>query len=389
MDYSSFFKNFASLKESDLPYYLKLYEFLKEKILNKELTKLPSERELSKILNVSRLTITKVYEKLKNDGLIYSKKGSGYFINFDSLYFVQSRKERAYLLINSLIDTLLKENFNFTDIKNLFNSILSFKELNSEEINVAFIDCNPESFFIINKQLKELFKINLFFYPVINFHKEKIEDFLNKLKNNFDFIITTKKHFKEILSLCKNEHCSNLNIIKVSIEPDSETIFYLSKITKNSKKLILTYSTRFSEIIKDYLIKFDLEINSEYSILDNFFSDYKNFDSIKKLDDKDLENFIQKKFNNLNNFDFIIMPQNFDIVSYYKFLKHNKINVAEYGENTLNIFNSFIKNFSNKIIYFNYKIDNGSLILIEDKINEINKNKLKDYIKEGVLNEKN
>lgn len=63
--------------------YIDIYTSLKNKIGNQDyLThdKLPTEAQLEKEYRVSRITIKKALKKLKEDGLIYSKRGSGSYV---------------------------------------------------------------------------------------------------------------------------------------------------------------------------------------------------------------------------------------------------------------------------------------------------------------------
>jgi len=59
-----------------------IYQHLKNLVLNEleENAKLPSENELCSMFNLTRATARQGIGKLKNEGLIYSKKGSGYFV---------------------------------------------------------------------------------------------------------------------------------------------------------------------------------------------------------------------------------------------------------------------------------------------------------------------
>lgn len=66
------------------PVYLQLRDYIKELILNGmflENEKLPSTRELSSMLMVSRNTINCAYELLQDEGLIYIIKGKGAFVS--------------------------------------------------------------------------------------------------------------------------------------------------------------------------------------------------------------------------------------------------------------------------------------------------------------------
>ncbi|MEA3554437.1 MAG: GntR family transcriptional regulator, partial [Campylobacterota bacterium] len=58
------------------------YNYLKD-LINNDLSqndKLPSENKLCDKFNITRATVRQAITKLKNEGLIYSKKGSGNFI---------------------------------------------------------------------------------------------------------------------------------------------------------------------------------------------------------------------------------------------------------------------------------------------------------------------
>ncbi|MCI0767015.1 PLP-dependent aminotransferase family protein [Bacillus sp. TL12] len=67
----------------DRPVYIQLKDHLKKMIMKGQLLehqKLPSTRELSKLLSVSRTTILTTYAELEQEGLIYAIKGKGNFV---------------------------------------------------------------------------------------------------------------------------------------------------------------------------------------------------------------------------------------------------------------------------------------------------------------------
>lgn len=66
------------------PYYLQLYDYIKDKIVSNEVTgneKLPSIRGLATEIKVSVTTINLAYQQLMVEGYIYSKPKSGYYIS--------------------------------------------------------------------------------------------------------------------------------------------------------------------------------------------------------------------------------------------------------------------------------------------------------------------
>ncbi|MGA3599570.1 PLP-dependent aminotransferase family protein [Lysinibacillus agricola] len=67
----------------DRPVYVQLKDYLKEMIMKGHLLehqKLPSTRELSKLLSVSRNTVLNAYADLEQEGIIYAVKGKGNFV---------------------------------------------------------------------------------------------------------------------------------------------------------------------------------------------------------------------------------------------------------------------------------------------------------------------
>ena len=67
---------------SKRPYYLQLYDYIKNAILSGEIStgeKLPSLRSLSKSLGLSMTTVELAYSQLTVEGYIYSRPQSGYY----------------------------------------------------------------------------------------------------------------------------------------------------------------------------------------------------------------------------------------------------------------------------------------------------------------------
>jgi len=64
--------------------YLQIADYVCEKVLLKEWlaeTKIPSVRELAVLLEVNPNTVARTYEFLKQQDIIYDKRGIGYFIS--------------------------------------------------------------------------------------------------------------------------------------------------------------------------------------------------------------------------------------------------------------------------------------------------------------------
>ncbi|WP_342535176.1 PLP-dependent aminotransferase family protein [Lysinibacillus sp. FSL K6-1151] len=75
------FSDFKLMDER--PVYVQLKDYVQDMIVKGHLLehqKLPSTRELSKLLSISRNTVLNAYAELELDGIIYAKKGIGHFV---------------------------------------------------------------------------------------------------------------------------------------------------------------------------------------------------------------------------------------------------------------------------------------------------------------------
>lgn len=130
-------------ENSSKPYYLQLYEYIKQAILSEEIQeqeKLPSLRRLSKTLNLSITTIELAYSQLQVEGYIYSKPQSGYYVGKIShspntaAVSQPPHAPQAPLLQESSLDMALKkqdsffydpECFDFNKWKKCINKVLT------------------------------------------------------------------------------------------------------------------------------------------------------------------------------------------------------------------------------------------------------------------------
>lgn len=88
---------------------------------------MPSVRDLSKTLLINQSTVQKAYNKLKEDGILLTKKGLGTFVSLDDKK-IDIKKER---LEKNLYDIFLKCRFYGID----FEKIKKIYERSKEEFN--------------------------------------------------------------------------------------------------------------------------------------------------------------------------------------------------------------------------------------------------------------
>ena len=68
--------------------------------------RIPSIRELSVILKVNTNTIQRVYQEMERDGLISSKRGTGYFFTEDTSMTEKTRRSLALDSLRRFVDEM-------------------------------------------------------------------------------------------------------------------------------------------------------------------------------------------------------------------------------------------------------------------------------------------
>ena len=82
------------------PIYLQIYDTICDQVLSGALGpdgRIPSVREYGAQLGVNPNTIMRTYEKLTTDGIIYNKRGLGFFISQDAREKVLEYKKTEFV----------------------------------------------------------------------------------------------------------------------------------------------------------------------------------------------------------------------------------------------------------------------------------------------------
>jgi DNA-binding transcriptional regulator YhcF (GntR family) len=85
---------------TEKPIYLQIVDAISDRILSGELQggdRIPSVREYGADIGVNPNTMMRSYEKLTADGVIYNKRGIGYFVSDDARETVLSAQRKEFL----------------------------------------------------------------------------------------------------------------------------------------------------------------------------------------------------------------------------------------------------------------------------------------------------
>ena len=317
-------------KESSSPIYKQIIEQIALHIKNgyiKPGERLPSERELAVQTGISRGTIKKAYEELERNKIIEVVQGSGSFVSKQQDIVEEGRKERAIKLIDELLTELENMKFSYREISIFIDLRIAERENGMKNVRIAAVDCNPEALTIYKKQLAYISRVEIYTFllsDIISFKRS--EDILE----NFDIILTTSTHYKELCELIPQ---LNDKIMQAVVSPNRQTIIDLAT-PEDAQLCVLCVSKMFRDIIKEHLRGFNINMEN----ICYFYED--------EIDDLDEA---------LQYSNILIVPPGF---------------FAEKGSQYIEVLKAF-KERGGKVINFEYQIERGSMIYIEERISNL------------------
>ncbi|MBR5385581.1 MAG: GntR family transcriptional regulator [Bacteroidales bacterium] len=86
--------------DNDRPIYLQIYDSICERILSGNLMpegRIPSVREYGADIGVNPNTMMRTYEKLTDEGIIYNKRGIGYFVAPDAKEIILESQRKFFI----------------------------------------------------------------------------------------------------------------------------------------------------------------------------------------------------------------------------------------------------------------------------------------------------
>ena len=317
------------------PIYKQLIDEILAKIRSGELRpgeKLPTERSLAQQLYVSRGTIKKAYKELADNNIIEIIQGSGTYVYAEKKLYDGGMRKQATNMINSLLDRLEFWDFPIEEIETLFHMCITHRTRANRPVRCAMIDCNSESLGIFKRQMSYLPDITL---SAILVDSVIMDDTPDALLADYDLIFTTETHYGQVTECLK---ISPENLFSVSEALSQQCIISISTLPQNSSIGIVTSSNNFANLICEELERF-CPLPSPLCI---------HFD----VDVDSILQFIQK-------YDTIIISPNSAILE------------PGFSDSRLQSFYDR----GGRLIPFDYMIDRGSLIHIEELVSRILRDK--------------
>jgi len=312
-------------KKNGVPLYIQVKKQIMDEIKKGSLkvgTKMPTERDLSERLKVSRNTISTAYNDLEQDGALKSYQGKGTFVVEEAISWEsQSIKNKIIKFVDLGLEEALEIGMKPEEFLDIVNQRVNEKKQIMDKIIAVYVECNVEQAKMFSSQLSKNSNMNVTNLTISEL--EKMDKETKEKIESAEFIITTFNHINEVTNLTIG---LNKEILGVAITPNLEPIVKIARYGINTKFAFICISQEFMFKIRGALEKAGLsEVDITYS---------------NTTDNNELLDIMQKS-------DVMIVSP-----GRYKDVKN--------------------ANFSNKeIIEFLYSLDDGSVKALRSKIIEI------------------
>lgn len=224
--------------------------------------RMPTERELSETLKVSRNTVSTAYNELEQEGVLKSYQGRGTFVAEDAnTWKAENIKEKIIKFVDLGFEEALETGMDEDEFINIVvNRVKEKKELMSR-IKAVYIECNIEQSRMFSGQLSKAINMNVL--PLTINDLKIMDKETKKIIDDSQVIIGTFNHVNEINKLIKNQ---NKEVLGVAINPDLETIVKIARYPVDTRFGFICMSNEFIFKVNGALDEAGLgNINIEYS----------------------------------------------------------------------------------------------------------------------------
>ena len=241
-------------KNNRVPIYLQVKEqilySIKQGILRVG-EKMPTERELSQNLGISRNTVSTAYKELEQEGVLKSFQGKGTFVMEDANPWKdQGLKNKIIKFVDLGLEEALELGMEPDDFLDIVIKRVEEKKEMMKKIVAAYVECNVEQSRMFSKQLSESTNMNV--NPLTINDLLIMDDKTRTTVKNSQVIISTFNHVNEVTSLIQG---MNKEVLGIAINPDLETIVKIARYPQGTRFGFLCISEEFKFKIRGALEK--------------------------------------------------------------------------------------------------------------------------------------
>ncbi|MEY8001662.1 GntR family transcriptional regulator [Clostridium sp. Mt-5] len=231
-------------KDSGVPLYLQIKNKIMDLVNGNSLKvgeKMPTERELSEELKVSRNTISTAYNELEQDGILKSYQGRGTFVAEEANpWKVQNIKQKIMKFIDLGFEEAVEAGMDADEFLEIVTQRIREKKELMSKITAVYVECNIEQARMFSKQIMESTNINVIPFTLDDIRNTS--DATKQIIEKSQVIIATFNHVNEVVKLTRR---FQKEVIGVAINVDLETIVKVARYPKDTKFAFICISNEF------------------------------------------------------------------------------------------------------------------------------------------------
>ncbi|KAF0193601.1 MAG: GntR family transcriptional regulator [Bacillota bacterium] len=236
-------------RKSGIPLYVQLKERIRQQVESGSWVpgfKLPTERELSSLLGVSRNTVSQAYRELENEGILISLQGKGTFVSeADATSLSASRIHRLEEILELAISHALREGFSCDEFSSKALQLAQHKQQLLNRVKIVFIECNREQVDYFSKQLELGSGVTI--APLVVDELRAGSAQVRNTLNDADIVVTTFFHEAEV----RRAVGADKRVLAVALDPQLETVVRIARVPRSKRLGLVCISTNFAEKVKN------------------------------------------------------------------------------------------------------------------------------------------
>lgn len=238
-------------KKSGVPLYVQLKASIRQQAESGAWSpgfKLPTERELSTLLAVSRNTVSQAYRELEREGILVSLQGKGTFLaKTDAGALSASRSNRLEALVSQALGQALDEGFDCEEFKETAARVSLQRQRMLSEVRLVFVECNREQV--------DYFSTHLGLGSGVSASPLLLEELLastpatQRLIEDAEIVVTTFFHENEVRVAIGPDKL----LLSVALEPQLETMVRIARIPRQRRLALVCMSEVFALKVQNSL----------------------------------------------------------------------------------------------------------------------------------------
>lgn len=211
---------------------------------------LPPERELARLLGVSRNTVIQAYNRLEQEGILTSRQGCGTFVASVSGSQDGQREDPIYHIIEAAMQKAAEMGYTLGEFVELVRKVVQEREEILHKVKVAFVECNREQLDYFSRELELGSGVGI--VPVLLDDLRRDPRRVSGVVANADVVVTTFFHQDEVKSLLAN---TGVDVLGIALDPQLETMVRIARLPDNKRIGLVCLSEAFADRVRKSIAK--------------------------------------------------------------------------------------------------------------------------------------